>query len=461
MLAFSIMFTGWAIDTTLPQQRRSIHPTRLIALGFLGAILVGTLLLLIPAATVSGSGATFLEALFTAVSAVCVTGLIVVDTATYWSPLGQSIILALIQVGGFGIMTFASLLGIMLSRRLGLSARISVAAETKNQGFGDVKAVLLGVLKATVLIEAATAALLTARFMAGYGKPFGEALWHGVFHSISAFNNAGFALYTDNLMSFVADPWIILPIAAAVILGGLGFPVLMQLRKEFRSPLHWSMNTKLVLAGSAVLLVAGTVFFLAVEWSNPATLGGLGLGAKLLAGFFQAVVPRTAGFNSLDYAAMDPVTWLGTDVLMFIGASPAGTGGGLKVTTFAVLFFIMYTEMRGEVAVNIFGKRLSRSVHRQAITLVLLAIAVVVLPTMALMLMTDFGLDRLLFEVISAFATVGLSTGITAQLPVAGQLLLIAVMYIGRIGPVTFATALALHQRRRLYELPKERPLIG
>jgi trk system potassium uptake protein TrkH len=419
--------------------------------------------LMMPAARQGPGGAPFLDALFTATSAVCVTGLITVDTPTYWTEFGQVAILVLIQLGGFGVMSFGALLGVLLAGRLGLRSRILAATETKNTGYGDVRSVLFGVLKVTVATEAALALVLMLRFMGGYGYAPGRAAWEGVFHSVSSFNNAGFALYTDNLIGFVGDPWICVPVALAVIIGGLGFPVLFELRRRYRTPRHWSMNTKLVLAGSAVLLVGGTVFITAVEWGNRATLGNLSPGDRILAGFFQSVVTRTAGFNSVDVGQMHPVSWLGMDILMFIGGGPAGTAGGLKITTFAVLFFILYTELRGGTAVNVFGKRLSRAVHREAITVVLLAIALVVGSTVVLMLISDFGQERILFEVVSAFATVGMSAGITAALPPAGQAILIVLMFVGRLGPVTLGTALALRAGTRapLYEYPKERPLIG
>ncbi|AUZ88275.1 ATPase [Arthrobacter agilis] len=437
------------------------HPAQVIVLGFAGAVLIGTALLMLPTSKVGPGSATFLEALFTATSAVCVTGLIVVDTPVYWTGSGHVIILALIQVGGFGIMSFASLLGVLLARRMGLRSRISAAAETKSVGFGDVRGVLLGVLRITLIVEVLTAVVLAARFLLGYGYGVGEAVWLGVFHSISSFNNAGFALFSDNLIGFAGDPWICLPICAAVIIGGLGFPVLFELRRHFRYPRTWHVNTKLVLTGTVILLVLGTVFITAVEWSNPATLGALRPEERLLAGFFQSTMTRTAGFNSVDFAQLNPVTLLAMDVLMFIGGGPAGTAGGLKITTFGVLLFILYTEISGGNAVNIFGKRLPRSVHRQAISIVLLAVGLVISATMFLMLITDFGLDRILFEVISAFATVGLSTGITAGIPPAGQVVLILVMFAGRLGPVTLATALALRSKPLYYEYPKERPLIG
>ncbi|WP_422108760.1 TrkH family potassium uptake protein [Arthrobacter bussei] len=437
------------------------HPAQVIVLGFAGAVLVGTLLLMLPTSKVGAGGATFLEALFTATSAVCVTGLIVVDTPVYWTGGGHAIILALIQLGGFGIMSFASLLGLLLARRMGLRSRVSAAAETRSVGFGDVRNVLLGVLRITLVVEFVTAVVLAVRFALRYGYSPAEAVWLGVFHSVSAFNNAGFALFSDNLIGYVGDPWICLPVCAAVIIGGLGFPVLFELRRHVRYPRRWHTTTKLVLGGTVILLVVGTVFITAVEWSNPATLGALRPEDRLLAGFFQSTMTRTAGFNSVDFAQLNPVTLLAMDVLMFIGGGPAGTAGGLKITTFGVLFFILYTEISGGTAVNVFGKRLPRSTHRQAISIVLLAVGLVITATMFLMLTTDFGLDRVLFEVVSAFATVGLSTGITAAIPPAGQVVLILVMFAGRLGPVTLASALALRSKPLYFEYPKERPLIG
>jgi len=438
-----------------------LHPAQTVVVGFAAAVLGGTALLMLPVSKAGPGGASFVDALFTATSAVCVTGLTVVDTVTYWSPFGQVVIMVLIQLGGLGIMIFASLIGLVLARRLSVRSRLNTAAEAKATGFADVRGLVRGIVKITFTIELGVFLLLGLRFLFGYGYGLGEAAWHAGFLAVSSFNNAGFALYSDNLMGFVADPWVCLPISAAIILGGLGFPVIMQLRKEFRRPLHWTMNTKLVLWGTVVLLVAGTAYLTLIEWDNPDTLGALDPGARLLAGFFQSVQTRTAGFNSIDIGAMHDASWLGMDVLMFIGAGPAGTAGGIKVTTFAVLFFIMMTELRGEASVNIFGKRLSRAVHRQAITVVLIAVAAVVTGTAVLLLMTGLDLDRVLFEAVSAFGTVGLSTGITADLPDAAKIVLVLLMFLGRIGPLTLGSAIALRERRLLYELPKERPAIG
>ncbi|MBF4135651.1 MULTISPECIES: TrkH family potassium uptake protein [Streptomyces] len=437
------------------------HPAQVVVAGFATAVAAGTGLLMLPVARAGPGGAGVMEALFTSTSAVCVTGLAVVDTPGYWSGFGQAVILALIQVGGFGIMTFASLLVLLVSHRIGLKARMTAAAETKTLGLGDVRSVVTGVVKVSLLLEAVTALALTLRFATAYDEPWPRAAWLGVFHAVSAFNNAGFALYSDSLMGFVTDPWICLPIALAVIAGGLGFPVLFELRRRFRKPRGWSLHTKIVLWASGVFLVGGTAFITALEWSNPATLGPLDAQGKLLAGFFQGVMPRTAGFNSIDTSQMSPASWLGTDVLMFIGGASAGTAGGIKVTTFAVLFFVIYAEIRGEGAVDIFHRRLHGDLQRQALTVVLLSVAAVAITTVVFMVFSDHTLDQSLFEVTSAFATVGLSTGITADLAPGLQLLLVALMFIGRLGPITVASALALRSRHRLYDLPEERPIIG
>lgn len=436
------------------------RPAQVIAIAFGGVLAAGTALLLLPISTQTRP-ATFIEALFTATSALCVTGHIVVDTPAFWSPFGQIVILALIQTGGFGVMSLATLLGLLVARRLGLRTRLTAVSETHTVAVGDVRRVLTGVALITLSVEAVVAVILTLRWWTGYGEEAGRAIWLGIFHAVSAFNNAGFALFSDSLMSFVTDPWICLPICGAIILGGLGFPVIMELRKRLVLPRRWTLNTITVVVGTLVFLVGGAAVLTAIEWGNPATLGVLEPPARVLAGFTAAVMPRTAGFNSIDVSQMHEESWFVTDILMFIGGGPAGTAGGLKITTFAVLFFIIVAELRGDTAVNMFGKRLPRSTHREALTVALLSVALVVTASLAIMLMSPFGFDRVLFEVISAFATVGLSTGITAALPPAAQLILIALMFIGRLGPVVLGSALALSTQKRQYELPKERPIIG
>ncbi|WP_457098990.1 TrkH family potassium uptake protein [Microbacterium sp. P5_E9] len=443
------------------RRRLRVHPAQSIVSGFTVVLLLGTGALMLPAASRSGEGTNFYDALFTATSAVCVTGLTVVDTATHWSGLGLVVILLLIQLGGLGIMIFASLVGLVLARKMSVRSRLNAATEANVIELSDIRGLVRRIVLISLLIEAVTFCFLFARFLVGYGYSVGDAAWHALFHSVSSFNNAGFALYSDNLIGFAADPFICLPISAAVILGGLGFPVLLQLRREFRNTLRWTMNTRIVLAATPLLLVLGTAYITILEWSNPRTLGRYDPAARLLIGFFQSVQTRTAGFNSVDIGLMHDETWVGMDILMFIGGGPAGTAGGIKVTTFAVLFFIMLAELRGRAVVNVFGKQLSRAVHRQAITVVLIAIAAIMSGTIALMIFTELPFDKVLFEAISAFGTVGLTTGITYDLQPAAEVVLVLLMFLGRLGPLTLGSALALRDREILYTYPKERPAIG
>lgn len=438
------------------------HPFQLVSGGFLATIALGTMLLLLPGASTAPEGPTLLTAIFTATSAVCVTGLIVVDTPTYWTTFGQVTILGLIQLGGFGIMTFASLIGILISRRIGLSSRLNPEIHGKTVGAGDVRAVLLGVAKVSFACEALVAILLAFRLVSHYEEKPARAAYLGIFHAVSAFNNAGFALYSDSLMRFVTDPWICVPVALAVILGGIGFPVLFELRGEFRGVRRWSLHTKLVLSSTIGLLAIGFVFFTANEWNNDRTLGMLDTRGKLLAGFFQAVMPRTAGFNSIDIAAMRESSWLATDVLMFIGGAPGGTAGGIKVTTFTILLFVIWAEVRADNNINVFDRTLSLRIQRQALTVALLGIACVVVGTLAVLELSDFTTDQVLYEVVSAFGTVGLSTGITGQLPGPAQVVLILLMFIGRVGPVTLVSGLALREgNAHSVRYPEGRPLVG
>ncbi|MCZ4561698.1 TrkH family potassium uptake protein [Rhodococcus sp. IEGM 1401] len=437
-----------------------------MATGFALAIAIGAGVLSLPAATVPGSETGFLQALFTSTSAVSLTGLIVVDTPVYWSGFGQGVILALIQIGGFGIMTIASLVGLVLADRIGLRGRLNAAAEVRTSGLGDVRSVVIGVFRTSLIIESVVATALAARFFLGYDEPLGRALWLGTFHAVSAFNNAGFALFSDNMIGFATDPWICIPLLIAVVLGGIGFPVLFEIARRVRSrarggrsPHRWSLHTRLTLTVTGVLLVLGPTVVMLFEWAR--TLGGFGFWDKMLVATFQGIMPRTAGFNSVDYADVDNATLLVTDVLMFIGGGSGGTAGGIKVTTFALLLFVILAEIRGDREVTVFDRRIDARVQRQALTVALIGVALVMLPVVALLAGTDFDLDVLLFEVVSAFATVGLSTGITAQLPGWGQMILIVLMYLGRIGSITLVSALAARDRGRRYTLPTERPFIG
>lgn len=437
------------------------HPARLVPLAFLAAILVGTLLLMLPVSRADGTSAPLLTALFTSTSAVCVTGLIVEDTPVYWSTFGQVVILVLFQVGGFGIMTGATLLGLLVTRRLGLGTRLVAQAETRSLGLGDVMAVLGLVLRTTLLVEAAIALVLTLRLHYTYGESWGRATWNGVFHAVSAFNNAGFSTYSDSVMRFVADPLFIVPLMLAIVIGGIGFPVLHDIRRNPMRWSRWSVHSKITLVGTAFLIGAGTLAIGAYEWHNSGTLGPLGIGGKVLGALFHSVSARTAGFNSVDVGAMELETLAVNYALMFIGGGSAGTAGGIKVTTFFLLGAVVLAEIRGTPDTTAFRRRIPAESQRLALTVVLLGVGVLAFATLALLSLSALPLQDVMFEAISAFATVGLSTGITAKLPAAGQCVLIVLMFVGRVGTITVATALALRSREPLYRYPEERPIVG
>jgi trk system potassium uptake protein len=437
------------------------HPAQYVVAAFVVASLLGALLLLIPAATDDPGGTTPLTALFTSTSAVCVTGLVVVDTGTHWSTFGEVVILGLIQIGGFGIMTLSSLLVLLLARRLGLRQRVIAAAETGSLAIGDVRRLLVGVAKLSLGVEAVAAVALFLRFWAAHDEPLGRAAYLGVFHAVSAFNNAGFGLFSDSLMRFETDPLLLLVVGCTVVVGGLGFPVWVQIARQPRHPSRWSLHAKLTVAATLALLASGWALFAWFEWTNTKTLGHLSIRDSTVNAFFHSVMPRTAGFNSMDIAGMREPSRLLTEVLMFIGGGSASTAGGIKVTTFALLGWVMWAEVRGEPDVVVFERRVPTTTQRQALTVALLAVGGVVGSTMLLLAITSLSRNDLLFEAVSALGTVGLSAGITPLLPATGQLLLIALMLIGRVGPITIFAALVLRERDRLHRHPEERPIIG
>lgn len=438
------------------------YPARVVPVAFLGAVAVGTALMMLPAARADPGHAPFVTALFTATSAVCVTGLAVVDTPTYWSPFGHVLITVLTQIGGFGIVTLATLVGLLVSRRLGMRSRLLAQAETAGLFGGNIGAVLLRVATVMLVSEAAISVVLTLRFWLTYDYPFGRAVWEAVFHAVQAFNNGGFALYPDSLVRFVGDWWICVPLTLGVFAGAIGFPVWFELAREWRTPGCWSTHTRLTVWGTVLLSSIGFLVFLTFEWSNPNTLGPLDGATKVLAAFTQDVMTRSGGFNSIDMGGMTTETIAVTNVMMFIGGGSASTAGGIKVTTFLLLAFVIWAEIRGEPDVVVSKRRIAEETQRQAVTVALLGVALVAGGTVGLIGLTDdVPFDRALFEVTSAFATVGLSTGITPSLPPSAQIVLVVLMYIGRVGTIAVGTAIALNTRRRLYRYPEERPIVG
>lgn len=438
------------------------HPVRIVPLGFLVAVLLGTGALMLPPATAEHRYTPFTTALFTSTSAVSVTGMSVVDTPTYWTPVGLVMITVLTQLGGLGILTGATLVVLVVSRRLGLRNRLLVQAETAEFGIGDVRRLLLRIGLTMLVCEAVMATVLALRFALGYDYPPGRAVWYGLFHAVQGFNNGGFALWSDNLVPFAHDAWITVPLALGAIVGGLGFPALFEAVREWHRPGQWTVSTKLTVWGSVALLGLGFTGLLFVEWTNPRTLGPLGWEQKALAAFTQDAFVRTGGFNTLDVTGLDEGSYPLLIALMFVGGGSASTAGGIKVATFFLLGFCIWAQLRGEPDVTVGRRRVAVASQRQALTVALLSVALVVGGTVLLILVTEgVGYDRALFEVTSAFSTTGLSVGVAARLPEIGQLTLIALMYVGRVGTLTLGSAIALNTRRRLYRYPEEQPIVG
>ncbi|HXF82827.1 MAG TPA: TrkH family potassium uptake protein [bacterium] len=451
------MARAFVLEKRSPLARLELSPAQTIIAGFAAIIFAGGILLAMPAASADGQPTDLLTALFTATSATCVTGLVVVDTADHWSPFGQMVILLLIQIGGLGYMTVATLMALIIGRRIGLRERLVLQEAHNLYTTGGIVRFTRTVVLITLAIEAIGAALLTLRWWPQVGLP--RAVYLGVFHSVSAFNNAGFDLMGGfrSLTGYVGDLAVNLIIAALIILGGLGFTVLVDLGRPRRFTLH----AKVVLSTTAALITLGTVLILLFEASNPQTLGALPPARQVLAAFFQAVTPRTAGFATLDMGRLLDPTLMLLAVLMFIGASPGGTGGGIKTTTFVAPMAVIVAQLRGRPDPELFWRRLPSVVVYKAVTIALVSLAFVVTMATALAFTERVEFIHALFEVTSAFGTVGLSTGITPQLSTAGRLIIMGTIFTGRVGLLTVAFALTRRQQPVNIRYPEERILIG
>lgn len=435
-------------------------PARLVLAAFGALILFITTLLKIPAATTTGQSASFIDALFTATSAVCVTGLANVNIATFWSPFGLTIIAGGIQIGGLGIMTMASLVGLAISRRIGLTQRLLAAGEARASGLGDVRKLLTIILIVSAATEVIIGAVLFPRFLTlDYG--LSKSAGYAAFYAISSFNNCGFSPDPAGLYPYSSDLWMLVPIALGVFLGALGFPVYFNLLRAWRSPRRWTLHTKISVLMVVVLSIISAGLLLLFEWSNPGTLGNESTAATIGNVFFQSINQRSGGFSSFDIGQATQQTWLLEDVLMFIGGGSGGTAGGIRVTTLAVLLLAIWAEARGRRDIEAYGRRIGTEVLRLAVSVTLVSLFVVIVGTTVFMIVTGIPLDRSLYEVVSAFATCGLSTGITSNLNLSGEITLIALMYVGRVGSLTVVAALALNRQRRVIRYPAERPLIG
>lgn len=452
-----------------------LSPTQSIAAAFTVLILIGTALLMLPIASSSGVSTNFFDALLTSTSAFTVTGLASVDTGAHWSTFGHVVIAIGVQIGGIGIIAFATLVAFLLDGKISIKNRSTVQAESSAPKKMDIKSYLRTVVRMLLLFQTILFLVLAFRFATEYAYPLDKALTHGAFHSLMTVNHAGFALYADSMIGFAQDPWIMLSIVVFAIIASLGIPVLSEIRDRLKLaiytrlgkdagytvPKQWSLNSRIVLWATLLLVSIGTLGTAIAEWNNSATIGSYNPIQKLMSSLFDSSMTRTVGFNSMPTGDMDPGSWIGFNILMFIGGASGSTAGGIKIGTAVILIFIVFTEIRGDAAVNVGNRRLPRSMQRQALTIVTLYSAVIIGALFILRFTTTFTTDQLLFEIISSIGTVGLSTGITADLPDHAKLLLSLVMLFGRLGPIVVATSLALRRTKRHFEYPRESPLIG
>jgi len=432
------------------------RPSFVIVLSFLGVILAGAILLMLPISSAQGKVTNFLDAYFTANSATCVTGLVVLDTGTYFSLFGLLVILCLIQIGGLGYLTFSTFLVLIFRHRMFVSEKLIMMEALNLYSAKDVITVLRKIFTIVFTIEGIGALILFLRWLPELG--FSKALLYGIFHSVSAFCNAGFSLPANyaSLTPYVGD-WIInLTITSLIIIGGIGFVVIVDLLQNRRRSLH----TKIVLSTTAFLLIVGTLLFFILEANNPKTLGPLSFPQKVLASYFQAVTPRTAGFNTVDMGSLSTAAALLLMILMFIGASPGGTGGGIKTSTFTLVVATIWATLRNYRDTILFNRRIPAETVRRAFTIAALSLTLVAISTF-LLTSQKIELTKAAFEVFSAFGTVGLSMGITPYLSPIAKVVIIITMFIGRVGPLTLLLALTLGQKERKTEPPKEGISIG
>ena len=452
----------------------SATPARFAVLVFASLIAIFTVLFSLPVASASGERAPFVDAFFTAVSVICVTGLSTVDMASFWSPLGHVFVFVGVEIGGIGVLTVASILGLIISRKLGLRQKLMAAgdanplrirkgpvSESQAVRLGETGSLLLTVAVSVLVIELFVALLIFPRMLVE-GVPPLEAAWESVYIAAMAFTNTGFLPTSTGLEPYGSDWWFLGALMIGVVFGAIGFPVIYVLSKQLRRPQKWSLHVKLTLVTFGLLTLGGAVAYLLLEWDNPDTMAGMPFDQRVLQSLFISHMARSGGFATLDMSELDGSSLLVTDMHMFIGGGSASTAGGIKVTTLAILFLAAFAEARGVDDMEAYRRRIPADVLRLAVSVVLGGATVVAAATITLLLITDdVPLDHILFDVISAFATCGLTTGFTASTSDAAQYVLAVTMFLGRLGTVTLAAALAASTRRQLFRRPEERPIVG
>lgn len=444
-------------------KNKNSKPSKIIIIGFLILIFIGTILLALPISSATGRSISVIDALFTSASAVCVTGLIVLDTGSDFSLIGQIIILLLIQIGGLGFMTYGVFVALLLGEKIGAKKRKLMQVSTKAIPSQNLKKLLISIFILTISLESIATVLLTIRW--NNDMEFWNAFYHAVFHSISAYNNAGFVLWSDSLTRYVDDPMVNIVISSLFIITGLGFTVLLDIYNKRKWKTLY-LHSKLVISMSSILIIFGFIFILTIESANIMTLEGLSSADRLWAAYFQSVTTRTAGFNTINVGSMMMPSQFLIILFMFIGASTGGTGGGIKTNTFFIIIISLWSHIKGKKNIEVFQKKIALKTINRAITVILLSLGVILVVTL-LLTITEQSSNRsflvLLFEATSAFGTVGLSMGITPDLSSWGKIVITITMYIGRLGPLTLAYALAKRIEGKTKEAnsTEERVLIG
>lgn len=436
------------------------NPPLIIGLSFALVIFIGAIILNLPISTKDGNTVGFVNALFTSASATCVTGLVVKNTAAYWSPFGKTIILMLIQIGGLGTMTLVSLVAVIVGKKIGLKDRLLIKEQLNFETLTGLVRLIIYVIIVSISIEIIGAICLSIKFIPMFG--FKKGIAFSIFHSISAFCNAGFDILGESLVPYKKDLWLNLVIMSLVIIGGLGFSVYVDIYKK-RKYSRYSIHTKMVLIITSILLVLGTVLFFAFEYSNEKTFEGMNIGNKILASGFQSTIARTAGFNSVDIGAITDASKFLLVILMFIGGSPGSTAGGLKTTTFGILLFTVISIIQDQKEVDLLKRTIPISIIKKAFVMAFICVFVVIFVTLSLTIVEGgrFDFIDILFETVSGFGTVGLSTGITPELSEISKLIITITMYLGRVGPTTLAIGLGKGHKKRSIRYVDGSILIG
>ena len=444
----------------VPKPTNPFSSTLLLTYGFAGLIILGGGLLMLPISSSSGHFTSPIDALFTANSAICVTGLAVVDTGNYWSPLGQGILLVLCQIGGLGFISAVTLLLLAINRRFGLKERLAVTEAIGVDQLGET----IGIVVKIVIFSLVVEGIGTVIFYFGGLKASGTAapLWASIFHAVSAFNNCGFDILGGHtsFLGYQTNTAVLLGTAILVIIGSTGYVVIADLLSK-RSFIKLSLDSKIVLVTTFLLLATGTLVFLSIEYSNSSTLGALSFPHKLLVSFFQSVTPRTAGFAAIDIGSLRQSSLLFTMFLMMIGGGVGSTAGGIKVNTLGVLWITIRSVMQGKTTINTFGRQITQQTAYRAIALFILYLGIIGIAVLILSLTEVFPIDRIFFEAFSALSNTGLTTGITPDLSAAGKLIIMATMFIGRLGPIALMVIIARRQQPTILEYPREAVRLG